>query len=292
MRERIVLFLRISRPVTWVIVPMIFLLGFTYYGAKLALVSLLQLVLLSFPYSIFLYGINDIFDYKSDQINPRKQIPLGTKLEKAHHSVVWKVSLIIGLVLLSSAMMTLNLWNILIMCLLLFFSYQYSAPPLRLKERPPLDSISNGFIYFYAPVVLGASYSVPPFEIPFQLYFITVCVMSVHSLGTIMDYSVDKMVGDRTLAVVFGKRAASLFSLLIFTWAYFFAGYQGTVVHPYLLLCSMLAFFITLYPSERLTTAFFYIMGIGFIIVAIILIQYCLFYWNFSINDAFFSFIF
>ena len=60
---RIVLLLKMSRPVSWVFAPLVFLVGFACFGAVLTPVSLFQLVLLSIPYCIFLYGINDIYDF-------------------------------------------------------------------------------------------------------------------------------------------------------------------------------------------------------------------------------------
>ncbi len=273
MREYFVLLIKTSRPITWIIVPLVFLLGFTAYGAELTTFSLIQIALLTFPYCIFLYGINDIYDFESDQINPRKQILFGIKLEQKYHPFVKKVSLFTGLLLLLSALITLNIWNILGMGVLLFFSYQYSAPPLRLKERPPLDSISSGIIYYYAPIIIGTSYSVPPFVLPLGVYIITACVMATHSLGTVMDYSADRKVGHRTFAAVYGKRPASLFTLLVFTLCYIFAGIQGTIIGYYILFCIILSSIITLYPSEKLTTLFFFFMGAGFVIVALVIIQ-------------------
>jgi 4-hydroxybenzoate polyprenyltransferase len=241
-------------------------------------VSLFQLVMLSIPYCMFLYGINDIYDFESDQINPRKQHLVGIKLEPTHHSLVKKIALVIGVILLVSSLITMNLMNILGMGLLLFFSYQYSAPPLRLKERPPLDSISNGIIYYLAPIVIGVSYGTIPFNAPVQLYLITIAVMGVHSFSTITDYSADKAVGDKTFAVVFGKRAAALFSLIVFTISYLFAyrefvaTFQAQVINTYLLLLMVFSFIIILYPSERLATVFFYTIGAAFIIVGALLV--------------------
>jgi 4-hydroxybenzoate polyprenyltransferase len=167
------------------------------------------------------------------------------------------------------------------MGVLLFFSHQYSAPPLRLKERPPFDSVSNGFIYYFAPVMLGSSFGTVGFNAPLQLYIITLAVMGIHSFSTVTDYSVDKEVGDRTFAVVYGKRAAALFSLIVFAIAYFApTGYQGTVINWYLLLLMILSFIIILYPSERLATVFFYTIGAAFVVVAVILIQSFWAFWS------------
>ncbi|MFX1474382.1 MAG: UbiA family prenyltransferase [Promethearchaeota archaeon] len=277
---RIVLLLKMSRPVSWLFAPLVFLLGFACYRGVLTPVSLFQLVMLSVPYCMFLYGINDIYDFASDQINPRKQHLVGIRLEPSHHSLVKKVAIVVGVILLASSLITLNLMNIFGMGLLLFFSYQYSAPPLRLKERPPLDSISNGVIYYLAPIVIGVSYGTIPFNAPVQLYLITIAVMGIHSFSTVTDYSADKEVGDKTFAVVFGKRAAALFSLVVFAISYFFAGYQGTVINWYLLLLMIFSVIIIVYPSERLATVLFYTIGAAFIVVAALLIQMWFNFWS------------
>lgn len=159
------------------------------------------------------------------------------------------------------------------MLLLLVFSHQYSAPPLRLKEKPPLDSFSNGIIYYYAPLLLGVSYGAAFFDIPIQAYYILACVTGIHSFSTVMDYGPDKLAGDRTFAVAFGKRAASLFTVIVFAIAFLFSSFQGSAVGYYLLFCAILSGIITVVPSERLARYFFYSIGLAFMVVAIIEVQ-------------------
>jgi len=265
--------IKTSRPLGWIIVPLVFLLGFTAYHTELSLLPIVQLSLLSFPYCLLLYGINDVYDYESDRINPRKQISNRVLCESEYFPLVKKTSFIVAVLLISSSIITLNLLNIAAMLLLLFFSHQYSAPPLRLKERPPLDSFSNCIFYWYAPILIGASYYATIFDIYITVYFIMACLMGIHSFSTILDYSVDKMAGDRTFAVVFGKRSASLFAAITFIVSYFFSGYQRTVVGIYMLFCAMLSIIITIYPSEKWAARFFYSMGAAFIIVGILEVQ-------------------
>ncbi len=108
----------------------------------------------------------------------------------------------------------MNIANILSMILLLLVSYAYSAPPLRIKERSPLDSISNLFIYFLLPFILGFSLGKPISEIPWQTYLISLSVIGGHVFTTIADYTPDKKAGARTFSVLFGKKAAVIFSSL------------------------------------------------------------------------------
>lgn len=256
----------------WVLAPAVFLIGLMYYGGTLTPLSIFQLILLSIPFSLLLYGINGIYDYESDQINPRKQLVAEPALEPQYHRLIKKCAIIVAGVLIISSAMTLNLGNIIGIILLLFFAFQYSAPPLRLKEKPLLDSISNGIIYFLAPFLLGASFVTSILAFPPHVYILTFCVMGIHSFSTIMDYSADQEVGDRTFAVVLGKRAAALFTLIIFVIAALVPGFQHPPVYQYFILCIILSFTITLYPSEKLATIFFYTIGTAFIIVAILMV--------------------
>jgi 4-hydroxybenzoate polyprenyltransferase len=261
--------IQISRPLGWLVAPLVFLLGLTAFGTPLTPQAIVQVVLLSFPYCILLYGTNDVYDYEADELNPRKPVRDSVDMKTVIFPLVKKLSVIVTVLLLVSAILTLNPTNIFAMALLIFFSYFYSAPPLRFKHWPPMDSVSNGILYFYAPILLGASFGAMLFDIPIQVYFITACVMGIHSFSTIMDYSADRLMGERTFATVFSKHAASLFTLAVFVVAYFFSGFQGMIVGYYLIFCAVLAAIITVKPSEKWAQGFFYVMGIGFGVVAV-----------------------
>ena len=82
--------LKTSRPIGWIIAPLVFLVGLSYSGADLSFLPILQMLLLSFPYCLFVYGINDVYDYESDKLNPRKKFIEGVKLKPIHHPLIKK----------------------------------------------------------------------------------------------------------------------------------------------------------------------------------------------------------
>ncbi|MCX6827099.1 MAG: UbiA family prenyltransferase, partial [candidate division Zixibacteria bacterium] len=89
------------------------------------------------------YFINQIFDYESDLINKKigfLQKGLISRREMtAAFMTVSAISLIISL---------LAGWEALALYMLIFLlGYFYSAPPLRLKDRPFWGLIANGFGY-------------------------------------------------------------------------------------------------------------------------------------------------
>ena len=280
MKQSARVLIQISRPLGWLVAPLVFLLGLTAFGTPLIPMAIVQVVLLSFPYCIVLYGTNDLYDYEADKVNPRKPKRDSVEMEMVMFPLIKRLSLIIVIGLLISSLATLNLTNIFAMGILLFFSYFYSAPPIRFKKWPPMDSVSNGILYFYAPVLLGASFGATIIQIPIQVYFITACVMGIHSFSTIMDYSADKLVGERTFATVYGKRVASFFTMVVFVLAYLFSGFQGMIVGYYLIVCGVLAAILTIVSSEKLGRYLFYGMGVGFGIVAVLeVLRYLAFFY-------------
>jgi 4-hydroxybenzoate polyprenyltransferase len=152
--NKLLLLIKISRPVGWIVAPLVFLVAFiSAGGTSLTVLSISQILLLSVPYCIFLYGINDVYDYEGDQINPKKGKMMGgfiegSTLDLKCHSYIKNVSFLVIVLLFLTSFLTLSIANILGMLLLVFFTYFYSAPPLRFKEKPPLDSFSNGMLYF------------------------------------------------------------------------------------------------------------------------------------------------
>lgn len=259
------LLVNVSRPLGWVIAPLVFAIGLYYSNSEFSFLSIIQMILLSFPLSIILYGINDIHDYDSDSLNPRKN---SIDLNETERALIKGVSILIAILLIASSIATLNLSNLLSMILLVSVSYFYSAPPIRLKEKPPLDSISNGILFFLA-FSLGYSFGAEVREIPLKIYFVAICVMGIHSFGAVMDYTADKAAGQRTIATFFGKRVASIFSCTAFLSAYIFANIGREYINYYFVFCSLIFLIAAIYPSEKLASFLFKLIFLGFIITAL-----------------------
>jgi len=245
-----------SRPVGWIIAPLIFLAALTYSGAQLNTLSWIQFILLSFPFCLFVYGINDVYDYKSDRLNGRKYSFHGIKLDKKYHKLVNISSFIVFLLFLISAFLTDNGFNILSVFGLLFFGYYYSAKPFRFKTKALLDSISNGLIFLMV-IFMGYSFGGSIFDIESKFYWLALGVVGIHSFSTIMDYSVDRRVKDYTFAVKFGKRTAASFSLILFLLILFFSGFKSLEILLFLIYCSFVFLVSVVYPNEKFARGLF-----------------------------------
>jgi 4-hydroxybenzoate polyprenyltransferase len=82
----------------------------------------------------------------------------------------------------------------------------YSAPPLRLKTRPPLDSLSNGlYILPGAAAYAALTGTAPPLAALAGGWLWT---MAMHTYSAVPDIEPDRRAGIETLATVLGRDRA------------------------------------------------------------------------------------
>lgn len=96
------------------------------------------------PANIWIYGINDIYDYETDKLNPKKQ-GYEALVEPKEHKKLWTRILATSLPFLF--VLPLSITTYISFLLFLFFSAQYSATPIRAKGRPVLDSLFSAGHY-------------------------------------------------------------------------------------------------------------------------------------------------
>lgn len=159
--------------------------------------------------------MNDIYDYETDRRNPRKLADSveGGVLHPVHHNDVLVASYISTIIVLLSTL-AYEHQNILATISIVVIAWQYSSPPLRIKEIPFLDSISNGclvfLIWFYGFSLSGSSIS----EVPLKVVVNHVAIVGGHALGAVVDYEADTAVGLTTIATAMGKRRAAIFAVV------------------------------------------------------------------------------
>jgi 4-hydroxybenzoate polyprenyltransferase len=158
--------------------------------------------------------VNDVYDYETDRRNPRKLTDgiEGGVLHPVHHKDVLVASYISTILILLSGFATQHRDNILAAILVVTIAWQYSSPPLRIKEIPVLDSLSNGclvsLIWFFGYSHSGSSFS----ELPLRPIMNHLCAAAGHALGAVVDYEADVAVGQRTIATALGRRPVAFFA--------------------------------------------------------------------------------
>ena len=178
------------------------------------------------PANVFLYGVNDIFDRDVDEYNPKKDEE-GREVRYEGNWVVPAAVLLAGALggmfvppLYPEGMYVLGAFFVL--------ATQYSAPPLRLKTTPLLDSVSNG-LYVLPGVIayLALAGTWPPLAAIAGGWLWT---MAMHTFSAIPDITPDREAGIQTTATALGERGALAYCGGVWLLAALVMG----IVHPFL----------------------------------------------------------
>jgi len=267
--SRFVFLVRVSRPILWPILPLVYCLGLQAAAAPVSVAALLQLLTLTLPMNLLGCGLNDIYDYASDLRSTRRRKIWGAVVAEDNRPLVWNTCLAMVPLVIGSALVTRNGYNIAATCGLALVAWAYSVPPVRLKERPPLDSLANGLGYFLLPFVMGYSMGADPRAMPLKYYLLALSVCGIHALATAADYDADKAAGHRTLAVAYGRRAAAALALATLVVALVAGDYQGIAVRVYLAVGVVATLAATLVPRDGAIAAACVTLFTGFLIAAI-----------------------
>ncbi len=266
---RLLLLIQVSRPILWPILPLVYYLGLNAARAPLSATAIVQMLLLTFPMNLLGCGLNDIYDYDSDRRSERRRKVWGAVVKEMDRAFIWRACLAMMPMVLSGSLITQNVFNITATCGLVVAAWAYSVPPLRLKERPPLDSLINGLGFFLLPFVMGYSLGADPTFMRLKYYWLALSVSGIHALATAADYEADKAAGHRTLAVAFGRRAAAVFALATFLVALLLGDYQGVAVRVYLVVGAAATWGAALVPRDRPIAVACLTIFVGFVVAAI-----------------------
>jgi 4-hydroxybenzoate polyprenyltransferase len=233
--------LRTSRPRFWIYLLGPWLLG-AFAGAADARDFLdwkfwIGCLGFAFPANLFVYGVNDIHDTETDERNAKKTddaagyerfLPRSEHRRMTAHILAWNIPWTFAL-LVSSAFRS-NWPGTGALLAFLFFSYGYSAPPIRAKARPIVDSIFNilyacpGFAAFFlmggrwdsgTGLVLAAAW---------------LWCMAMHAFSAVPDIDADREAGVETVATRLGRERTLLACGISYVLA---AGFAGAALHDW-----------------------------------------------------------
>ncbi len=196
-----------------------------------------------FPANLYIYGINDMFDYETDKLNPRK-----VEYEALVEPSEWR-SLSIRIALFVIPFLFLipfrNYGALYSMLAFLFFAGFYSAKPIRAKAIPVIDSIFSAGHY----VATGAFgyYLVGGTGFPFIPLIAALCwSIAMHAYSAVPDIESDSSAGLKTIATTLGKTGTLILCLLLYVSSavliYSFVGVVAIVlgiVYTVLMLASL-----------------------------------------------------
>jgi len=241
-----------SRPVSWINTAFPFAAAYLLTTREIDTVLIVGTLFFLVPYNLAMYGINDVFDYESDLRNPRKGGAHGAVLDRSLHApTLWAAGLsCLPFVVYLVAVGSPASWAVLAASL--FFVVFYSAPPLRLKERPFADSVTSS-IHFFSPAVyaLVLAHAVWTWELVLIVVAFALWGVASHAFGAVQDVVADRQAGISSIATARGARWTVRFALGCYTAAgivMLFTSWPGplaaVLVLPYL---------ATLWPHRSIT---------------------------------------
>ena len=209
-----------SRPISWINTAFPFAAAYLLTTREVDLTFVIGTLYFLIPYNLAMYGINDVFDYASDLANPRKGGIEGALLApRIHRATLWAAALtnipfLVYLVLVGDPAS----WCWLAVSV--FALIAYSAPVLRFKERPFLDSITSS-THFVSPAIVGlalAGAAVTEAAVVTLLAFF-LWGMAAHAFGAVQDIRPDREAGIASIATVIGARATVRLALALWVVA-------------------------------------------------------------------------
>ena len=241
-----------SRPVSWINTAFPFaaaMLLTTHEVDWLLVVGFLYYVI---PYNLAMYGINNVFYDESDANNPRKGGIEGALLPpRFHKPLLWLVAAtnLPFLIVLIAAGGPASWVAIAVST---FAVIAYSAPGLRFKERPILDSITSS-THFVSPAVVGLTLAHASFDIGIILVLASFFLwgMAAHAFGAVQDIVPDRQAGIGSIATALGARWTVRLALVLWVLAGLLvlaapwpAPLAAIIAVPYILNCAPW-FFVT-----------------------------------------------
>lgn len=209
-----------SRPISWINTAFPFAAAYLLTTREIDLTLIIGTLYFLVPYNLAMYGINDVFDYASDLANPRKGGIEGALLSpRIHRATLWaavvtNVPFLVYLVAVGNP--AAWFW----LALSVFAVIAYSAPKLRFKERPFVDSTTSS-LHFVTPAIVGlalAEASVTPTAVIVLVAFF-LWGMAAHAFGAVQDIAPDREGGIGSIATVIGARATVRLSIALWTLA-------------------------------------------------------------------------
>jgi 4-hydroxybenzoate polyprenyltransferase len=195
-------------------VALLFSTSFT----NINLYYIIYLILFSFLFPFFIFAINDYYDYDSDIKNKRKNNILQGLIFKnilELKKTILIYDIVIFLILFLFSLIFNNSIHSILLIILFFTTFFYSAKPLRFKEIPFVDSISNGVIVFLVFALVYTLFN-NIFYIPFKIIAISISIMSYHLIAAQLDVSSDISAKHKTSATFINNRTVVYLLCLLY----------------------------------------------------------------------------
>lgn len=172
---------------------------------QIALVTAIYLGIIAYA-----FAINNCFDMDIDRLNPEKMYsgknPMARGTVSTRGAAIEMLMLCGGATVLSVQIREDGLIGLILVLINIVLFTAYSAPPLRLKERPLLDVVTHGLMFGAVPVLAGAYMVSTEAGSAVQAMSVLAFLVGCEALVAhqVVDYDLD-MGSTRTTVLAIGK---------------------------------------------------------------------------------------
>lgn len=220
--------IRISRPRFWLYVFGPYLVGLAAGASSradlLRVDSILFAIYFLLPANLLIYGINDIFDFETDRVNPKKQGYESLVGPERRRGLLIAIGLLNLPFLIAAFVLAPNALPSL--AAFLFFSVLYSAPPVRAKAVPILDSVFN--ILYVFPGAFAYQMLTGTFPPVWAIVAASLWTAAMHAYSAIPDIKADTEARLDTIATLLGRSWTHGFCTACFCVAAIIAAANGS----------------------------------------------------------------
>lgn len=209
-----------SRPLSWVNTAYPFGAAYLVGGGSVDLALVVGVLYFLVPYNLLMYGVNDVFDYESDLRNPRKGGVEGVVLLDRWHGLTLWTAALTNLPFLAALVLLGTTRSSVVLAVVVVAVVAYSAPVLRFKERPLLDSVTSS-THFVGPAVLGYTMVASDPTRDALAVFVAFFLWGVasHAFGAVQDIRADRGAGIASVATWLGAAATVRLALVAYVAA-------------------------------------------------------------------------
>lgn len=209
-----------SRPISWINTAFPFAAAYLLATREIDPTLIIGTLYFLIPYNLAMYGINDVFDYASDLANPRKGGIEGALLSPRIHGATLWAAAITNVPFLVYLVIVGNPASWIWLAVSVFAVIAYSAPGLRFKERPFLDSTTSS-LHFVTPAIVGLALTQTEVSVTAVVVLVAFFLwgMAAHAFGAVQDIAPDREGGIGSVATVIGARATVRLSIGLWTLA-------------------------------------------------------------------------
>jgi len=236
--------LKISRPRFWIYELGPYVLGIVAASAGnleiwYSLPVLIYFVFFTYSANVYIYGINDIYDYETDKLNPKKISYESLVLPNERRGLALHIT-ITSLPFFIYAFLTMSWGTFCALFAFFFFAGFYSAKPIRAKARPFLDSIFSAGHYI-ATAAFSYLLCTDLLFIPINTTtFVTsltagmLWAIAMHAYSAVPDIQADHDAGLSTIATALKRQKTIILCAVLYTLSglltYFFLGVVSIIL--------------------------------------------------------------